>query len=160
MDTAEFLENVDARPQQKVIGVGEQDLGAAFQKVFASLGSDGGMRPNRHESGCQYLVMSSRKARGARSRTRGRSFQFEVESSHQGALNAKTVSYPIRRALVMLKGAAEGFGFMHESYYKDDSRRFTRAWFAWANTLFGELTMRLAAERPHVFGGDSSYWRG
>ena len=56
----------------------------------------------------------------------------------------------IRRALAMLKGAAEGFGFMHESYYKDDSRRFTRAWFAWANTLFGELVGTLAATRPEL----------
>jgi hypothetical protein len=56
----------------------------------------------------------------------------------------------IRRALVMLKGSAEGFGFMHESYYKDDSRRFTRAWFAWANTLFGELVGILAATRPEL----------
>ena len=56
----------------------------------------------------------------------------------------------IRRALAMLKGAAEGFGFMHESYYKGDSRRFTRAWFAWANTLFGELVGTLAATRPEL----------
>jgi uncharacterized protein len=56
----------------------------------------------------------------------------------------------IRHALGMLKGAAEGFGFMHESYYKDDSRRFTRAWFAWANTLFGELVGKLAATRPEL----------
>jgi meiotically up-regulated gene 157 (Mug157) protein len=56
----------------------------------------------------------------------------------------------IRRALGMLKGSAEGFGFMHESYYKDDSRRFTRAWFAWANTLFGELVGILAATRPEL----------
>jgi uncharacterized protein len=56
----------------------------------------------------------------------------------------------IRRVLGMLKGSAEGFGFMHESYYKDDSRRFTRAWFAWANTLFGELVGTLAATRPEL----------
>jgi meiotically up-regulated gene 157 (Mug157) protein len=54
----------------------------------------------------------------------------------------------IRRALVMLKGSAKGFGFMHESYYKDDPRRFTRAWFAWANTLFGELIADLTVRRP------------
>src|ERR1700734_1891208 len=40
----------------------------------------------------------------------------------------------IRRTLAMLKQSAQGFGFMHESYFKDDARRFTRAWFAWANT--------------------------
>jgi len=56
----------------------------------------------------------------------------------------------IRRSLTMLKGAAANFGFMHESYFKDDPRRFTRAWFAWANTLFGELLGSLAATRPEL----------
>ena len=56
----------------------------------------------------------------------------------------------IRRSLVMLKGSANGFGFMHESYFKDDSRRFSRAWFAWANTLFGELVGSIAAKQPEL----------
>jgi meiotically up-regulated gene 157 (Mug157) protein len=34
-------------------------------------------------------------------------------------------------------------GFMHESFHRDDPARFTRAWFAWANTLFGELIIKL-----------------
>jgi meiotically up-regulated gene 157 (Mug157) protein len=56
----------------------------------------------------------------------------------------------ISRMLEMLKGAAADFGFMHESYSKDDPKRFTRAWFAWANTLFGELLGSLAASRPEL----------
>jgi meiotically up-regulated gene 157 (Mug157) protein len=56
----------------------------------------------------------------------------------------------MRRSVVMLKGAAQSFGFMHESYFKDDSRQYTRAWFAWANTLFGELIGKLAATNPAV----------
>lgn len=56
----------------------------------------------------------------------------------------------IRHSLAMLKNSANGFGFMHESYFKDDARRFTRAWFAWANTLFGELLGELAATRPAI----------
>lgn len=35
-------------------------------------------------------------------------------------------------------------GFMHESFHKDDPSNFTRKWFAWANTLFGELILKLA----------------
>ena len=58
----------------------------------------------------------------------------------------------IRAALGWLKGSARGFGFMHESYNKDDAKRFTRAWFAWANTLFGELVGTLAAKRPDLVG--------
>jgi meiotically up-regulated gene 157 (Mug157) protein len=64
----------------------------------------------------------------------------------------------IRPCLRWLRNTTAGTGFMHESFQKDDPKTFTRAWFAWANTLFGELVMRLAAERPHVFAGDRSYW--
>jgi len=54
----------------------------------------------------------------------------------------------IRHALSMLKLASASSGFIHESYFKDDASRFTRAWFAWANTLFGELIVTLAATCP------------
>ena len=64
----------------------------------------------------------------------------------------------IRQCLRWLRNTTAGTGFMHESFQKDDPKVFTRAWFAWANTLFGELTMRLATERPRVFAGDSAYW--
>ncbi len=56
----------------------------------------------------------------------------------------------IRRMLALLKASAAGTGFMHESYWKDDPKRFTREWFAWANTLFGELLGRLAVTRPQL----------
>jgi meiotically up-regulated gene 157 (Mug157) protein len=39
---------------------------------------------------------------------------------------------------------------MHESFGKDDAMKFTRPWFAWANTLFGELVVKLATERPSL----------
>jgi len=41
-----------------------------------------------------------------------------------------------------------GTGFMHESFHKDDATKFTRKWFAWANTLFGELIYKLHQEKP------------
>jgi len=41
-------------------------------------------------------------------------------------------------------------GFIHESFYKDDFNNYTRAWFAWANSLFGELMVTLIRERPHL----------
>ena len=64
----------------------------------------------------------------------------------------------IRQCLRWLRNTTAGTGFMHESFQKDDPKVFTRAWFAWANTLFCELTMRVATERPRVFAGDSAYW--
>jgi meiotically up-regulated gene 157 (Mug157) protein len=54
----------------------------------------------------------------------------------------------IRKALAMIKTSSAGSGFIHESFFKDDPKKFTRAWFAWANTLFGELIATLAASNP------------
>ncbi len=56
----------------------------------------------------------------------------------------------IARALEVLKSSTAGTGFMHESFYKDDATQFTRSWFAWANTLFGELIGKIAREHPHL----------
>lgn len=56
----------------------------------------------------------------------------------------------VREALRMLKIGAAGGGFIHESYFKDDARNFTRAWFSWANSLFGELIGHLAEVRPEA----------
>ena len=36
-----------------------------------------------------------------------------------------------------------GTGFMHESFDPDKPEDFTRSWFAWANSMFGELIYRL-----------------
>lgn len=41
-------------------------------------------------------------------------------------------------------------GFMHESFDKDDATKFTRSWFAWANTLFGEFILKVHKEHPHL----------
>ncbi|MEO7767359.1 MAG: glycoside hydrolase family 125 protein, partial [Ferruginibacter sp.] len=41
-------------------------------------------------------------------------------------------------------------GFMHESFNKDDPSKFTRSWFAWANTLFGEFLWKTWKERPYL----------
>jgi meiotically up-regulated gene 157 (Mug157) protein len=56
----------------------------------------------------------------------------------------------IRSALRMLKIGSAGSGFIHESYFKDDAKNFTRSWFAWANTLFGELIVHLVEKFPYV----------
>ena len=52
--------------------------------------------------------------------------------------------------LGMLKSTHAGTGFMHESFHKDDPARFTRSWFAWANTLFGELIIDIHDKRPQL----------
>ena len=48
----------------------------------------------------------------------------------------------IKKCLSMLKNSNAGTGFMHESFNKNDVNNFTRKWFAWANTLFGELIIK------------------
>lgn len=52
----------------------------------------------------------------------------------------------IRTCIEMLRDTDADTGFMHESFHKDDPKKFTRSWFAWANTLFGELIIRLQSE--------------
>ncbi|HEV2622792.1 MAG TPA: glycoside hydrolase family 125 protein [Frateuria sp.] len=54
----------------------------------------------------------------------------------------------IRQCLRWLRDTDAGTGFMHETFDQDDPAHFTRAWFAWANSLFGELMVKLADERP------------
>jgi len=56
----------------------------------------------------------------------------------------------IRYCLETLQRTQAGTGFMHESFDKDNPARFTRPWFAWANTIFGELILKIHHERPHL----------
>lgn len=54
----------------------------------------------------------------------------------------------IKKCIAMLKSTHAGKGFMHESFHKDDPTKFTRSWFAWANTLFGEFLWKIYNEKP------------
>jgi meiotically up-regulated gene 157 (Mug157) protein len=56
----------------------------------------------------------------------------------------------IRRCLNLLRRSHAGTGFMHEAFSKDDPNKFTRHWFAWANSLFGELILKVLRERPRL----------
>lgn len=49
----------------------------------------------------------------------------------------------IRHCLRMLRDTDADTGFMHETFHKDNPQNFSRSWFAWANTLFGELLVDL-----------------
>ena len=57
-------------------------------------------------------------------------------------------------SLRTLRATHAGTGFMHEAFDKDNPARFTRKWFAWVNGLFGELVVKIAAERPHLLAAD------
>ena len=56
----------------------------------------------------------------------------------------------IRWCLNMLQNSHGDTGFMHESVDVNNPKRFTRAWFAWANSLFGEFFWKVFKERPHL----------
>jgi meiotically up-regulated gene 157 (Mug157) protein len=56
----------------------------------------------------------------------------------------------IQLCLKMLKESSAGTGFMHESFKKDHPATFTRSWFAWCNTIFGELLWKVYQTRPHL----------
>ena len=56
----------------------------------------------------------------------------------------------ITACLNTLKEAASSTGLMHESFNKNNANDFTRPWFAWANSLFGDLILTLAETKPHL----------
>jgi meiotically up-regulated gene 157 (Mug157) protein len=56
----------------------------------------------------------------------------------------------IRKCLHMLKTTHAGNGFMHEAFHKDDPAKFSRKWFAWANTLFGEFVIYVGDKYPEL----------
>jgi meiotically up-regulated gene 157 (Mug157) protein len=54
----------------------------------------------------------------------------------------------IKNCIQTLQKTHAGNGFMHESFHKDNPAKYTRDWFAWANTIFGELIMELNSKKP------------
>lgn len=61
------------------------------------------------------------------------------------AMQALTSTDPaeIRDCLLQLTRSHAGTGYMHESIHVDAPARYTRDWFAWANSLFSELLIRI-----------------
>ncbi|MGL5272350.1 MAG: glycoside hydrolase family 125 protein [Phocaeicola sp.] len=56
----------------------------------------------------------------------------------------------IRKCLIQLRDSDADTGFMHESFNANDAKDFTRSWFAWANTLFGELIIKVSNQYPNL----------
>ncbi|MES2893866.1 MAG: glycoside hydrolase family 125 protein [Bacteroidota bacterium] len=56
----------------------------------------------------------------------------------------------IKHCIDMLRKSHGNTGFMHESFHKEDATKFTRKWFAWANTLFGELLWKVHNSKPYL----------
>jgi meiotically up-regulated gene 157 (Mug157) protein len=56
----------------------------------------------------------------------------------------------IMEQLDMLKASAQYTGWMHESFSPFDPKNYTRSWFAWANTLFGQTILDVGQRYPHL----------
>ena len=56
----------------------------------------------------------------------------------------------LKECLTLLRNTDADTGFMHESFHVDNPAKFTRSWFAWTNTLFGELIVKIYREHPEL----------
>jgi meiotically up-regulated gene 157 (Mug157) protein len=56
----------------------------------------------------------------------------------------------IKNCIELLRTTHGDTGFMHESFHKNDPKKFSRAWFAWANTIFGEFMWKIYKEKPQL----------
>jgi hypothetical protein len=92
-------------------------------------------------------------------------FANAVGSPHTGKTNAwhlavimqamtSSNDQEIKTCLSTLKRTHAGTGFMHESFNPDNPKEFTRSWFAWANTIFGELILKIYDERRPLLNSE------
>jgi len=58
--------------------------------------------------------------------------------------------HEISECLSILKKTHAKTYFIHESVHIDDPHLYTRHWFSWANSLFGELILTLHSTQPEI----------
>lgn len=85
-----------------------------------------------------------------------------MTSPHTGTINqfwpmatimqaiTSTDEHEIISCLKDLKKTHANTYFMHESVNVDNPNKFTRPWFSWANSLFGELILKIADNNPKI----------
>ncbi|GKT42969.1 meiotically up-regulated gene 157 protein [Colletotrichum spaethianum] len=66
----------------------------------------------------------------------------------------KDVEKEVEEQLRMVLDSTAGTGVLHESVNSWNENDWTRAWFGWANGLFGELLLRVEDEEKKKKGGD------
>lgn len=85
-----------------------------------------------------------------------------MTSPHQGTFNQFWPMGTVMQAMTSndeseiisclrtLKTTHAGTHFMHESINVDNPKKYTRSWFAWANSLFGELILNITDKNPKI----------
>lgn len=80
----------------------------------------------------------------------GRAWQMSVIMRALTSADSDEVAW----CLAQLRNTDAGTGFIHESFAVSDASDYTRSWFAWANTLFGELIVKIHDEMPDILQRD------
>lgn len=47
-------------------------------------------------------------------------------------------------------------GLVHESINVNDVKQYTRPWFAWANSVFSQTILKIAATKPYLIFGSNA----
>ncbi len=91
---------------------------------------------------------SGQYAKGIGSPHTPRGYVWHIGLIMQGLTSTDTVE---QDALIqMLLSTTGGTNFIHESFHPDQPEQFTRSWFAWANSLFGEFILRRLQLGKHL----------
>ncbi|KAL4883435.1 hypothetical protein BJY04DRAFT_25611 [Aspergillus karnatakaensis] len=61
----------------------------------------------------------------------------------------------ISRCIEQVKNSSL-LGLIHESIDVNNIKTYTRPWFAWANSVFAQTVLKVAAERPHLIFGEGA----
>jgi meiotically up-regulated gene 157 (Mug157) protein len=56
----------------------------------------------------------------------------------------------IRMCLKQLQDTDANTGFIHETFHREIPEKFTRKWFAWANTIFGEFVWKVYKDKKSL----------
>ncbi|MDZ4769189.1 MAG: glycoside hydrolase family 125 protein [Chloroflexota bacterium] len=104
---------------------------------------------------------SGRHARGVGSPHTPAGYIWHIALTMQGL----TAIDPAERdaVIAMIAATTGGTDTLHEGFDPDEPTRYTRPWFAWANSLFGELLIDLVEARQTVpgslSGGNNAHGR-
>lgn len=84
-------------------------------------------------------------ARGIGSPHTPKNYIWHVSLAMQGLTSENEEE--IDTLLDLFETTTAGTGLMHEGFHVDDPCRFTRAWFAWANSIFAEFVLHTVHRR-------------